>query len=65
MHEKRVYMSVKDWWENKKEVVNEDLNNAQEYVTDPEIVKLMQELLKDTKVNTEITEYFRVTDHQM
>lgn len=60
MSKRKIYLSVKDWWEDKKELINEDLNEAQKHTSDPEIIKLMQELLKDSKVNTEITEYFKI-----
>lgn len=59
MHKKRIYLSAKDWWKDKKNAVSEDLNNAQELVADPEIVELMQELLKDARIGVEITEYFK------
>lgn len=52
MDEKKIYLSAEKWWEDRKKILNEDLVNATDFVTDPDIIKLMQELLKRTEINT-------------
>lgn len=52
MDEKKIYLSVENWWEERKKSLNEDLTNAKNLTTDQEIVRLMQELLEKMTVNT-------------
>lgn len=58
MPEKRVYTSVEDWWKDRKEELEKDLSNAENSVSDPEIIKIMKELLDRTKVSKRITDYY-------
>ena len=51
MDQKKIYLSTEKWWEDRKKLLNEDLANARNFTTDQEIVRLMQELLKKTKIN--------------
>jgi hypothetical protein len=51
MNQKKIYLTAEKWWQEKKKVLNEDLANAKNFTADQEIVRLMQELLKKTKVN--------------
>jgi hypothetical protein len=52
MNEKKIYLSVENWWEERKKSLYEDLTNAKDLTTDQEIVRLMQELLEKMTVNT-------------
>jgi DNA-binding PadR family transcriptional regulator len=52
MTERKIYLTTEKWWQEKKRVLNEDLINAESFVPDQEIIKLMQELLKKAKINT-------------
>lgn len=52
MDQKKIYLTTEKWWQEKKRVLNEDLINAESFVPDQEIIKLMQELLKKAKINT-------------
>ena len=52
MAEKKIYLSAEEWWGDRKKIMNEDLTNATDLVTDPDIIKLMQELLKRTEIST-------------
>lgn len=52
MDEKKIYLSVENWWEERKKSLYEDLTNAKDLTTDQEIVRLMQELLEKITVNT-------------
>lgn len=51
MDQKKIYLSVEKWWEERKKTLGEDLINAKNFTTDREIIRLMQELLEKTKVN--------------
>jgi len=54
MYQKKVYLSAEKWWQERKRTIGEDLINAKDFVTDQEIIRLMQELLEKTKIdNTE------------
>lgn len=52
MNHKKIYLSAEKWWEERKKTLSEDLINAKDFTTDQEIINLMQELLKKTKINT-------------
>lgn len=51
MDQKKIYLTAEKWWGDRKKVLNEDLANAIDFTTDPDIVRLMQELLQKTKIN--------------
>ena len=51
MNQKRIYLSAEKWWEEKKKILDADLTNAKKFIADQETIRLMQELLKRTKVN--------------
>ena len=51
MSERKIYLTAEKWWEERKKVLNEDLSNAEGFITDQKIVKLMQELLDKMEVS--------------
>jgi hypothetical protein len=51
MDQKKIYLTTEKWWRDRKRTLNEDLSNAKNFGADQEIIKLMQELLKKTKIN--------------
>lgn len=61
MTEKKIYLSVDGWLQDKKDSINQVLNEAQTNTDNPEIIELMQELLKGLKINTRITDYFEIS----
>jgi hypothetical protein len=58
MSSTKVYTSFEDWWEDRKAVLKQDLSAAEKEVSDPEIVKIMQEILENIKVSTRISDYY-------
>ena len=62
MTKKKIYLSVDGWLQDKKNSINQVLNEAQSNTEDSEIIELMQELLKGLKVNTRITDYFEISN---
>ncbi len=58
MSSTKVYTSFEDWWEDRKVELKEDLSAAESQVSDPEIVKIMQEILENIKVSTRMSDYY-------